>query len=305
MSNLKTSLNKIRIVNGSFKIRNNITINNTIIDNHINSSILNKINNKNPSLSKTLYSSQNPYNGPNGYGIFVRNPDCWLNGITNISCASPAQLSGSNWFQRAGTLISPRHVLLAKHYTIGLEYDLRFVADDNTVVSRTLHSMILDPNNDIAMYLLDRDVPEYIKFAKVLPRNHPTYLSQSTAIRYAIFFDQEEKALLGVNTYLPYIMNPPGSQNVVYVTNPNHISGYNSILDPIKLWYETPISGDSGNPMFLLIDNQLVLISCWTTPVSGPSYSSLYDLLNYFMNQLGGGYNLTPIDLDAVYNKYK
>lgn len=301
MINHKVSGLKIRRSGSSYKVRNNSsTIDINVIDNHINSTILNKINGKDPSTSKQIFSSQNPYTPS-----FIRNPNCWLNGISNISCASPAQLSGSAWYQRAGTLISPRHVILAKHFTIGLGYDLHFVADDNTVVTRTLKNMVLDPNNDIAMYLLDKDVTSNIKFAKVLPRNHPTYLSQNSTIRYAIYFDQEEKALLGINTYLPYKENPPGYQNVVYVQGPQYIYFASAeLLNPIKPWYETLIAGDSGDPMFLLIDNELVLISCWTTPVSGPSYSSLYDRLNGLMNQLGGGYNLTPIDLDSVYNKY-
>lgn len=271
-----------------------------VLDNHINSTILNLISNKDPSTDKVIYNTQNPYTNN-----FIRNTNCWLYGVGNISCASPAQMSGSLWYQRAGTLISPRHVVLAKHYTIGVGYDLKFVADDNTVITRQLESMILDPNNDIAMYLLDSDVPNSIKFAKVLPKDHPTYLSQSTTHRYSVYFDQEEKALLGINTYLPYHPNPPGYQNVVYVQNPQYINNATPEDLSLQPWYETPISGDSGNPIFLIIDNELVLISTWTTPVSGPAYCGLFDNVNNLMSQLGGGYQLTPIDLEAVYNKYK
>ena len=274
------------------------------IDQHINNTILSKIQGKDPITSKNIFTSRNPYTK-----IFTRNPDCWLNGVSNISCMSPAQLSGTPWNTRSGTLVTPRHIVLAKHYMIPIlegGTDILFVADDNTVVTRKLVSSITDPNNDIGIMLLNEDIPSIIKFAKVLPRNHPDYLSQQSSMRCAVFLDQEEKALLRINTFLPVDPSPPGHQNVVYVTNPNHISNFSSnVLSPIMPWYETPIAGDSGDPMFLLIDNELVLISTWTSPVSGPSYPSLYDIVNDLLTQIGPGYQLTPIDLEAVYNKYK
>lgn len=302
-------MTKMRAMGSKIIVRNGIprvlTANTGVLNNHINTTILNKIQGKNPATSKRLYTTQNPWTPQ-----FVRNPDCWLNGVSNISCISPAQLSGANWFQRAGTLISPRHIILAKHYTIALlagGTDIRFVADDNTVVTRKLISLAVDPNSDIAVYLLDSDVPSNIKFAKALHPGHYMYLGSWSQIRYAVFLDQEEKASIGINTFLPYKQQPPGIQDVVYVTNPSQIYSepgktQASLIAP---FYETPISGDSGNPMFLLIDNELVIISCWTTPLSGSSYPSRYRVINSLMTQLGGGYNLTPIDLHAVYNKYK
>lgn len=297
----------MRAIGSKIIVRNGVprvlTANPAVINNHINTTILNKIQGKNPATSKRLYTTQNPWTPQ-----FVRNPDCWLNGVSNISCISPAQLSGANWFQRAGTLISPRHVILARHYTIAIlagGTDMRFVADDNTVVTRKLVSFAVDPNSDIAVYLLDSDVPSNIKFAKVLHPGHVFYTGRAGNARYAVFLDQEEKASLGVNTWLPYQEQPPGIQDVLYVQSPANIGTLTQIDPAIQPFYETPISGDSGNPMFLIIDNELVIISCWTTPWTGPSYPSRYRIINNLMTQLGGGYTLTPIDLHAVYNKYK
>lgn len=265
---------------------------------------------RNPSTDKSLYSYRNPWGGIDGQGIFTRNPNCWLNGVKNLSCISAAQMSGAAWNQRGGTLISPRHFILAKHFVFAIlegGTNIKFVADDSTVVTRKAISYALDPNSDIAIGLLDSDIPSSIKFAKVLPPNHNLYLSQKEIVRYAIFLDQEAKASIGVNTYLSYTPPPPGYQHVVYVQNPNYIysQSLKAQIDPgIYSFYETPIAGDSGQPMFLLIDNELVIISTWTTPVSGPAICGRYNIINALMNDLGGGYQLTPVDLEYVKNKY-
>jgi len=48
--------------------------------------------------------------------IFNRNPDCWINDLDNISCISPWNSQDNR--RRAGTLITPRHVIVSAHYPI-------------------------------------------------------------------------------------------------------------------------------------------------------------------------------------------
>jgi hypothetical protein len=57
----------------------------------------------------------------------------------------------------------------------------------------------------------------------------------------------------------------------------------------------------------MLIDNELVILTTWLTPSSGPFTSGdNYGLINNLINTLspGEGYSLTPIDLASIYNKY-
>lgn len=286
--------NKIRIRNGSPKLRNTSQpIDGSVIINHINSSIYSKLINKTPSTDKSIYSYRNPWLS-NGVGIFTRNPSCWLNGVKNISCISPAQMSGALWYQRGGTLISPRHFALGKHFVFAIlsgGTDIKFVDDNNNVVTRKLKAYESLSETDIAIGVLDSDVPSSIKFAKVLPNNHSTYIASQT--KYIIMIDQEQKALVATNGFFP--------------SYPNDFTFYSSISsDPIAAqFWEAGVAGDSGQPWFTLIDNELVIISTWWGPETGPSYSAKYDAINNLMNKLGGGYNLTPVDLEGVYNKYK
>ena len=65
------------------------------------------------------------------------------------------------------------------------------------------------------------------------------------------------------------------------------------------------IGGDSGSPSFLVINNQLVLITTWFSSIGGPFYGgSNINSINSSMNTLwtrngrsGSSYTLTPINL--------
>lgn len=294
---LKVLLNKIK----GDRVYKSSVINKNIVRNHINNTFISKLTGKNANTDMLVYTSQNPY------GSFTRNPSCWLNGVSNISCFSPAQLSGANWFQRGGTLISPRHILLAKHFSINIisgGTPVLFVDDNNNVVTRKIIAIQSDLT-DISIGLLDSDIPSTIKFAKVLPKNYFTYITlldnfifqpDSPQLLYSLGLDQQEKAIVkrvsGVSNYV-------GTENIPNIFMYNLLSS-----DPFYSFTETVIVGDSGNPVFLIIDNELVVLTTWWSDISGPFISTRYDKVNEIMNNLGGGYSLTPIDLEYVYYKY-
>lgn len=317
------------------KVRHSLyPIDKSIITNHINSSTTAKLLNKTPS-DRLVYSSQNPYGGPIDAGVWIRNPNCWLNGVTNISCFSPAQRSGANWWQRAGTLITRKHALFAKHFVTSILPNggtpLIFVDENNNAIRRNIINYGYD-STDIAVALLDSEVPSNIKIAKVLPTNFTDYFNTSilssvydsfeTNINsfrnnpwlYAVGLDQEEKAILklwsGCDLY-----GSGSTPNTVwyqlvgaYDIDPN--SSYSPPIIPspqqFSSWSEPIITGDSGNPLFLIIDNELVVLNTWWFPSGGPFITSRYTQVNNIIESLspGEGYGLTPIDLASVYNKY-
>jgi hypothetical protein len=64
-------------------------------------------------------------------------------------------------------------------------------------------------------------------------------------------------------------------------------------------FYEPVVRFDSGNPMFLIINNQLVVLSVITGEGTGSFITGYISQINNIMNTLGGGYQLTPIDLSS------
>lgn len=280
----------------SYKIYKNILIN------HINTSIANKLIDKNPDNDRLIYSSQDPYY--NGIGRFIRNETCWLNGVSNISCFSPAQLSGANWRQRGGTLVTKKHFILGKHFQFTVGFPIIFVDNNNNVIRRNLVSYAYDTAaTDIAVGLLDAEVPDNIKVAKVLPSNYEKYIGYPQDL-LSISLDQEEKASVTVWEGLLNNIGTGGLYQYVYIQPLNN----NSLPKYIQYsaFSETSVVGDSGNPLFIIIDNDLVMIGYWHTYISGPFLSFRYDAINTLINTLSPdeGYSLTPVDLASVYQKY-
>lgn len=285
--------------------RNIYPVNTSIITNHINDITASLLSNKNASTDRLIYSSQDPYY--NGIGQFTRNQTCWINNISNISCFSPAQLSGSTWYQRAGTLVTKKHVIFAKHYLPSIitgGTPLIFVDNNDNVVRRNLVAIQSDPITDISVGVLNEEIPNNIKIAKILPTNYQEYIGYSNNF-LVVALDQQEKALLKAWTGLLNYTVTGGSYQYINVVNVDY-----SYVNPAFAMYasfsEDAISGDSGNPIFIIIDNELVLLGCWHTPWSGPFMTNRYSIVNSLIETLSPnqGYSLSTVDLDTVYKKY-
>lgn len=236
-----------------------------------------------------LYTTQN-----HTTQIYVRNPNVWCADI-DLTCISPWNSNGGA--TKAGTLISPRHILFAAHYEISNGATIRFITQDGTVVNRVMTSKLRHPEYipyypDITIGLLSSDVPETISFAKVLPDNWATKfpsISDISARIPAIGIDQEEKATI---------------QDWAYHTNTSVSNAIPSDAKRLSL-YENKIVGDSGNPEFIIINNEPVLLTVWTSggPGGGTAIANQKTAINSMMTSLGGGYQLTEIDL-STFNTY-
>lgn len=281
-----------------------MAIDKTVLPARINAFIAGKLQNKTASNAVAVYSSQDPYF--NGLGKFIRNPACWLNGVKNISCFSPAQMSGANWWQRGGALITRKHVLFAKHFAPSIitgGTPLIFVAADNTVIRRNIMQYETIPWDDVAIALLNSEVPSNIEIAKVLPKNYLDYFEIGSATpTYCVGLDQQEKALVKISTGL-------GTRTVNYdgasLTYRHFMINESFSGHQYQSFNENVIVGDSGNPVFYIINNELVVTTTWLTPVGGPFVSSapVYDTINTLLGALSPGenYTLTPVDLAAAY----
>lgn len=240
-----------------------------------------------PANAKPIFTTQN-HSSPS----YVRNSGCWVSGV-DMSCISPWNSMGVA--TRAGTLISPRHIIFCAHYPIDNGSTIRFVDANNNIVTRTMVTKLTHPNYspyypDISIGVLDSDVPNTIGFAKILPSNWASYLPSLSSSRRipCLVLDQEEKALVAdlysLST-MANLLNPSNSTRLLY--------------------YENMITGDSGNPVFLIINGQLVILTAITYGGAGSGTSVVYhkDAINTMMVTLGGGYSLTEVDLSG-FNSY-
>ena len=242
-----------------------------------------RISGLNASTAKPIFSTQN-HNTP----TYVRNSGCWANDLDLTSISPWNSTEGDN---RAGVLISPRHIIFAAHYQINNGSTVRFVDNNNNIVTRTMVNKLTHPEYtpyypDLTVGLLDSDVPNTIGFVKILPQNWSNYLpSLSNLYRLpCLVLDQEEKALISEL----YRLNTSAN-----FSTPNNASRL--------AFFESIVLGDSGNPAFLIIDGELVIITVWTYGGAGAGTSILYhkDAINTMMATLGGGYSLTEIDLSG------
>lgn len=255
---------------------------------HSSDAVDNRIAGKTAATAKLIYTTQN-----HSTSTYVRNTGCWASDI-NLTSISPWNSTDNN--NRAGTLVSPRHILFASHYQINNGATIRFIDNNNNVITRTMVNKLSLPYQsayypDITIGILDSDVPNSIGFAKILPTNWINYLP-SLAMPYrvpALVLDQEEKALISEL----WLLNTTAALN-----SPNVNSLRYAFFENITL-------GDSGNPAFLIINGELVIITVWTFGGGGAGTSIAYhkDAINDIMSALGGGYSLTEMSLNG-FNYY-
>ena len=232
---------------------------------------------------KKIFSTQNHKSKH-----YVRNRKCWAYPL-DLTPISPWNSKGKT--RRAGVLVSPRHAIWAKHYSMGINTTLRFVDKNNHVVDRKIVKTKAVPVSgnqflrgyDIVVGELDSDVPNTISFVKILPKNITTIRPSSGTSIPVFDTDFEEKALvadLGVESGTMVSLRVP--------------------RDPLRhAFYESKITGDSGNPAFLVLKNELVLLFVFTYGGAGSGSSVSYheDDINTIMKNWGSGYQLTEVDL--------
>jgi hypothetical protein len=251
-----------------------------------------------PDTSIRLYSAQN-----HSAGTYTRNTSAWpADCVQALTALSP--WNSESMFQKAGILVSPRHVLFATHYTPANSSTIRFVAADNTVITRTITSTLAlttlsSMYPDITVAVLDSDVPGTISFAKVLPASAAAKLPESWTSNPlpAVVVDQEEKAT--VRDWLSYAFTKGATSSPCQFYPPGGIVSANQ---EIRLpFYEQLVGGDSGSPAFVFIGSELVVLCVMTTggPGAGTSITAFIPEINAAMTTLGGGYQLTPVDLST------
>lgn len=237
-------------------------------------------------------------------GTFVRNSNFLLNSTHRdaVTCASPWN-SRQGAF-RAGTAVTPRHVLVATHYPLAVGDTIKFVTSDDTVISRTItRKVTVKENSDIDMLLLDSDLPATITPCKLFPSNYEDYLPAGTAYNsYAA-------------TSIPLLtVNARGEKASVRellritITDHGHLGVQVKVPEPTSSlypFYEPTVVGDSGSPVFAVIGSELWLMNLWWSGGGGTFLASILTELNSAISSLDAsegistGYTVTEGDLSS------
>ena len=227
----------------------------------------------NPATQQKVYTTQDPY---------VRNTSFFLQGThaEALTCASPWNSTGGT--RRAGTAITPRHAVCANHYPIPVGATIRFIASDNTVITRTVVQADRIFSNgqgtDSWMILLDSDLPASITPCKIFPDGYETYLpaGATTAAAAAL-------PLLAMD----FSENGIALDLITETQNTTPTMAYGAPTIPHRLaFYDPIIVGDSGNPIFAVIGSELWLLSTFFGAGNGPFYGGLVSELNAMITTL-------------------
>ncbi|HWB01215.1 MAG TPA: hypothetical protein VG713_22150 [Pirellulales bacterium] len=212
--------------------------------------------------------------------------------------------------QHAGTLVSPRHILMADHYALVAPCEIYFVDPSGIRTFNVLECRKVGLT-DFNVGILDADAPSSIKPAVVPPANIWTAYCPAgfTTLNVPVILtNQDRMAYVGVLNILD--QSPPAGAAGASV------AVYRSTDATEGLWAYGVRTGDSGHPIIMPVGSQTMILSVWGggNPAAawvgdGTDVSANIDGINATMHalsvahSLSSDYQLTVADLSA-YESY-
>jgi len=242
---------------------------------------------------KNVFTSQTHTGTPS----YTRNTSAWVAAI-DWTGVSPWNSNGSN--RKAGTAVTEKHLIHAWHsgYTPP-SGTIRFILADNTIVDRQIVARAQVGTTDIGITELDTALPSGVKKYKVLPDDWADYFAvENLRGTLCVAFDQEEKALARQITRLVESTGPTSAYHTTTEGLPNDTDNDYGALT------EVLVGGDSGNPLFLLLDDEPILLGCHFTAGGVPLLSNHITAINAAIDAMGStGLTITEVDLSG-YDAY-
>jgi hypothetical protein len=271
---------------------------NTSLAYHISSAIDSRLVGKNPMDNGSLFVA-----GANLTTAASRNPNFWGADLV-------AEFTGISPFNTGSGLslcalpITKRHLSFAKHtggaFPLGTIFN--FVNVDGSFIQRTLIQRKDISNSDgISVGLLDSDLPNWTTIYPILPSNFRSYLpniasayDQSTLYKVPVFNTNQSEG-----TEIRDLIFALTAAKYCHFEIPTNIKRVE--------FYKIVESGMSGNPLFVIINNKLVLVSQFKTGLAGGG-TCLADFrteLNQLivdvdvMQGISTGYTVSVVDLSG------
>ena len=250
-----------------------------------------------------------------------------LPGVTGI-VAWNSRINDGAGKQIGGVAITPQHILYTKHASYMNGDEVVFVDRNNNQYVREIESNALFPGSsdaegDFGVAVLDSPLPAAIEPVKMLPADsykffNPNLLSPASPT--SVIFDvgdcpvirtnQEEKSLTSTLSRIDYESFTDSDPNFYHTDENAEFSMWGlSTPAPYKPWWEQVIPGDSGSPVFFLLNDELVFIGLIRTQSTGAFFGqarnrNAVDRLILDAESNGGLYptGLTPTDTTLIGN---
>jgi hypothetical protein len=227
----------------------------------------------------------------------VRNPSCWLHGAKGVTALSP--WNAAVIYHSPGTPVSPRHITMARHNATQPTNIFDFVTLDNTVIARRMIARTNPPTvPDLTIGLLDADLPKGISFLRVAPPDFRQLLPARIRNPKVSLYD--------------FLGRPRTREMFVPVVAFNHwkqafVADYGGfgVFTDASLWFPDwsggAVGGDSGHPICLLVNDELILLCHYTSTSGGAPYADHIPAINAAMEGLSRAhrapvYQLTVAD---------
>jgi hypothetical protein len=199
------------------------------------------------------------FNYPSSPSLPVRNPGAFLHPNANATCAIAESVNGSSWM--GFTAITKRHVVAVAHIGNYTGLKAKFVDPSSNRYERTLTQRYEVPGVDVAVYLLDSDLPFSVNPVPLLP---------TTALNYI------------PNTQYPVPMVFVDRNNYGNICRTLSLTSSTLVIAPIAgargTFYNTPVEGTSGKPILIhygSLSGQMALVALFTYSGSGPALHAL------------------------------
>jgi hypothetical protein len=237
---------------------------------------------------------------------FVKNPSCWIFGIDISGLIVGCNESGYE-SKKVGMMISPKHFICLWHFKVPIGTTLYFLTNDNKVLTRTVSNFIEVTGlesiaSDIALGLLNEELPNTVKFLKILSKDYNIF--GNSLLGSYIFIRDQRDTIDDPNNYqkanIKRIVSIPGTEvgTILYGDPPS-----NPELSFINV--EAGVNHDSSNNICLITPNDEMI--ALGLNVSGSKFIELFsfvDNINKAMVELGGEYSVTeyyPEDFSPLY----
>lgn len=232
----------------------------------------------NPIVANSTFLSEN-FVSP-----FKPNPKFWLKGV-DFSCASPWNSAGGR--VRAGTAISRRHVVFAKHFPLPVGTRIVFVGADGTPSAYYIEKTKALRKGDIMIGALNAELTPDIRPAKIMPDDWANHLGLAEGLP-VVALTQEEKASVSELIRLP--------ANLAC----RYISFQKPRGESRRPYWLAIRSGDSGGPVFVIANDEPILLLTLTTSMGGYGVHCFRSEVQSVMDELCPGCRLETFDFGSL-----